>query len=43
YIEELTKPKLMEALREIFRCKLYIIWSVNHEFERTTDKDLMYL
>jgi len=43
YIEELTKPKLMEALREIFRCKLYIIWSVNHEFEKTTDKDLMYL
>ncbi|HIP25757.1 MAG TPA: DUF2299 domain-containing protein [Archaeoglobus profundus] len=43
YVEELTKPKLMEALREIFKCKLYIIWSVNHEFEKTTDKDLMYL
>ncbi len=43
YLEELTKPKLMEALREIFKCKLYIIWNVNHEFEKTEDKDLMYL
>ncbi len=43
YIEELTKPKLMEALREIFKCKLYIIWNVNHEFEKADDKDLMYL
>ena len=43
YLEELTKPKLMEALREIFKCKLYIIWSVNYEFERTDSKDFMYL
>ena len=43
YLEELTKPKLMEALREIFKCKLYIIWSVKYEFESVDSKDLMYL
>ena len=43
YLEELTKPKLMEALREIFKCKLYIIWSVNYEFEKPEGKDMMYL
>ena len=44
YLEELSKPKLMEALREIFKCKLYVIWSVNHEFERAgKEGDYMYL
>ncbi len=32
YLEELTKPKLFEALREVFKCKLYIIWQLNHHF-----------
>ncbi len=43
YVEELTKPELMRALREIFKCKLYIIWSVNYEFEKRKDLDAMYL
>ncbi len=43
YLEELNKPKLMNALREIFKCKLYIIWSVSHEFERTEHINSMYL
>ncbi len=43
YLEELTKPELMRALREIFKCKLYIIWNVNYEFEKRKDLDAMYL
>lgn len=43
YMEELTKPKLMSALREVFKCKLYIIWNVNYEFEKRKDLDAMYL
>jgi hypothetical protein len=43
YVEELTKPVLMDALREVFRCKLYIIWYVNHEFKDVKDMDTMYL
>jgi hypothetical protein len=43
YIEELTKPKLFEALREIFKCKLYIIWNLQHEFDRRGDIEAMYL
>ncbi|ADB58695.1 DUF2299 domain-containing protein [Archaeoglobus profundus] len=43
YLEELTKSELMKALREVFKCKLYIIWSVNYEFEKRKDLDAMYL
>jgi hypothetical protein len=43
YLEELTKSELIKALREIFKCKLYIIWSVNYEFEKRKDLDAMYL
>ncbi len=43
YLEELTKPKLFEALREIFKCKLYVIWNLHHEFDRKGDVDAMYL
>ncbi|AEA46435.1 DUF2299 domain-containing protein [Archaeoglobus veneficus] len=43
YLEELTKPKLFEALREIFKCKLYIMWNLHHEFDRKGDVDAMYL
>lgn len=42
YIEELKKGLLIDALREIFRCKLYIIWSLQYEFEKR-DVDSMYL
>ena len=43
YLEELTKSELMRALRDVFKCKLYIIWSVNYEFEKRKDLDAMYL
>ncbi len=43
YIEELTKPKLFEALREVFRCKLYIIWHLNHLFGDSKGVEAMYL
>jgi hypothetical protein len=42
YEDELTKSKLMGALREIFKCKLYIIWNVQHEFDKP-GFDTMYL
>jgi len=42
YREELTKSRLMGALREIFKCKLYIIWNVQHEFDKP-GFDTMYL
>ncbi len=42
YDEELTKPKLMRMLREVFRCKLYIIWNAKYELERD-ELEPMYL
>ncbi len=43
YLEELTKPKLFEALREVFKCKLYIIWQLNHLFGENRSLEGMYL
>ncbi len=43
YLEELTKPKLFEALREVFKCKLYIIWQLNHLFGDNRSLEAMYL
>ncbi len=43
YPDELKKSVLIKALREIFRCKLYIIWNVRHEFDKTNSIDSMYL
>jgi len=42
YDEEITKPKLMNLLREVFKCKLYIIWNAKYELE-SGDEDYMYL
>ena len=41
--DSLTKTSVIEALRELFKCKLYIIWNVQHEFDRFTDVNSMYL
>ena len=44
YLEELTKPKLFEALREVFKCKLYIIWQLDHLFgTEKSGVEAMYL
>lgn len=43
YSDELRKSVLMEALREVFRCKIYIIWNLNHEFGKISDIDAMFL
>lgn len=43
YPDELKKSVLIRALREIFRCKLYIIWNVKHEFDKFSDVESMYL
>ncbi|RUM33786.1 MAG: hypothetical protein DSY33_03630 [Archaeoglobus sp.] len=44
YLEELTKSRLFEALREVFKCKLYIIWQLNHLFgDGKTGVEAMYL
>jgi|Deesub1362B_J571_1020462.scaffolds.fasta_scaffold00281_24 hypothetical protein len=42
YTEEVRKSALMEALREVFRCKIYIIWNLQHEFEDVSDMDAMF-
>ncbi|HID43480.1 MAG TPA: DUF2299 domain-containing protein [Archaeoglobaceae archaeon] len=42
YTDEIKKSVLMEALREVFRCKIYIIWNLKHEFGRTSDIDAMF-
>ena len=43
YLEDLRKSVLFDALREIFRCKLYVIWNLQHEFDKKGDVDAMYL
>ncbi len=32
--DELSKSTVIHGLRELFKCKLYIIWNVQHEFDR---------
>ncbi|RLI81588.1 hypothetical protein DRP07_07115 [Archaeoglobales archaeon] len=39
----LSKSSVIEALRELFKCKLYIIWNVQHEFDKFSGVDSMYL
>jgi len=34
YLEDLKKSDLMKALREIFKCKLYVVWNLNHELKK---------
>jgi len=34
YLEDLRKSDLMKALREVFKCKLYIVWDLDYEFEK---------
>ena len=41
--DALSKSSVIEALRELFKCKLYIIWNVQHEFDRFSDVNSMYL
>lgn len=37
--EKLSRAELIEALREIYKCKLYIIWSLQHEIGNKKSKD----
>jgi hypothetical protein len=41
--DELKKSTLIEGLREIFKCKLYIIWNVQYEFDKFSEPNSMYL
>lgn len=42
YAENVKKSALMDGLREVFRCKMYIIWNLQHEFEGYSDVDAMF-
>lgn len=43
YLEEASRGEIMSSLREVFRSKMYIIWSLQHEFEGTSnDIDAMF-
>jgi len=43
YLEEASRGEIMDSLREVFRSKMYIIWSLQHEFEGVSnDVDAMF-
>ncbi len=42
YLEDLTRTSLVEALREIFKCKLYIIWRVAQLMGRSESEGQIY-
>jgi len=42
YEEELSKPKFMEELQEIFRCKLYLIWRLSQMSRGIEESEGLY-
>ncbi len=44
YQENLTRQMLMDAISEVHKCKLYIIWKMREKFDKTDkDKGVMYI
>ena len=44
YAEDLTRQALMDAISEVHKCKLYIIWKMNSRFAGNgSDEKIMYI
>ncbi|NOZ59513.1 MAG: DUF2299 domain-containing protein [Euryarchaeota archaeon] len=42
YLEDLSRTALMDALRELFKCKLYVIWRVAQLMGRSESEGAIY-
>jgi len=43
YIENLTRQSLMDAIAEVHKCKLFIIWKLRERFGEKRDDGVMYV
>ncbi|MDK2781123.1 MAG: hypothetical protein PWR13_151 [Archaeoglobi archaeon] len=43
YIENLTRQSLMDAVAEVHKCKLFIIWKLREKFGERRSDEVMYV